>query len=164
MEDLSLHILDVVENSIEANATIIKIKIIEKESIDLLTIEIKDNGRGMDEETISKVLDPFYTTRTTRRVGMGLSLLAQSAKESKGNFEIKSKPGIGTELKADFQYSHIDRKPIGNMNSTIVTLITTHPEINFIYEYQDEENKYILDSREIMKQKNPNSKTQKIQN
>ncbi|NQV17139.1 MAG: ATP-binding protein [Armatimonadetes bacterium] len=152
MEDLSLHILDVVENSIEANASKIVIKITEEKSKDLLVIEIKDNGRGMNRETINKVLDPFYTTRTTRKVGMGLSLLAQAARESNGNFEINSKVGEGTEVKATFQYSHIDRKPIGNMNDTIVTLIISHPEINFIYEYQNEEGNYILDSKEIMKE------------
>ena len=152
MEDLSLHILDVVENSIEANASKIVIKIIEEKSKDSLVIEIKDNGRGMNRETINKVLDPFYTTRTTRKVGLGLSFLAQAAKESNGNFEIYSKVGEGTEVKATFQYSHIDRKPIGNMNDTIVTLIISHPEINFVYEYQDEEGSYVLDSKEIMKE------------
>jgi len=149
MEDLSLHILDVVENSIEANALKIEIKIIEDKHKDLLVIEIKDNGRGMNRETVNKVLDPFYTTRTTRKVGMGLSLLAQASRESNGNFEINSKIGVGTEIKATFQYSHIDRKPIGNMNDTIVTLIISHPEINFIYEHQDDDGKYILDSNEI---------------
>jgi len=152
MEDLSLHILDVVENSIAANASKIVIKIIEEKSKDSLVIEIKDNGRGMNRETINKVLDPFYTTRTTRKVGMGLSLLAQAARESNGDFEIYSKVGEGTEVKATFQYSHIDRKPIGNMNDTIVTLIISHPEINFIYEYRDEEGSCVLDSKEIMKE------------
>ncbi len=151
MEDLSLHILDVVENSITANASKIIIKIREEKEKDLLVIEIKDNGKGMNEETVKKVLDPFYTTRTTRRVGLGLSLLQQAAKESNGDFEINSKPGVGTEIKASFQDSHIDRKPIGDMNSTIVTLITSHPEINFIYEYEDEEGNYVLDSKEILK-------------
>ena len=152
MEDLSLHILDVVENSIEANASKIEIKIVEKKNKDLLIIEIKDNGRGMNKETINKVLDPFYTTRTTRKVGLGLSLLAQAAKESNGDFEINSKPGVGTEVKASFQYSHIDCKPIGDMNDTLVTLIISHPEINFIYEYQNEEGNYILDSNKIKKE------------
>ena len=151
MEDLSLHILDVVENSIEANASKIEIKIMEKKNKDLLTVEIKDNGRGMNKETINKVLDPFYTTRTTRRVGMGLSLLAQAARESNGDFEINSKVGRGTEVKATFQYSHIDRKPIGDMKNTLITLMVSHPEINFIYEYQNEKGNYILDSKEIMK-------------
>ena len=93
MEDLSLHILDVVENSIEANASKITIKIIEQKSKDLLVIEINDNGRGMNKKIINKVLDPFYTTRTTRKVGLGLSLLAQASRESNGNFEINSKIG-----------------------------------------------------------------------
>ncbi len=149
MEDLSLHILDVVENSIEANASKIEIKIVEKKKKDLLAIEIKDNGKGMNKETIKKVLDPFYTTRTTRRVGIGLSLLAQAARESNGNFEINSKVGVGTEVKANFQYSHIDRKPIGDMKNTLITLMVSHPEINFVYEHQDEEENYVLDSNEI---------------
>lgn len=151
MEDLSLHILDVVENSIEANASKIEIKIVEREKKDLLEIEIKDNGRGMNKETVNKVLDPFYTTRTTRRVGMGLSLLAQAARESNGDFEINSKVGRGTEVKATFQYSHIDRKPIGDMKNTLITLMVSHPEINFIYEHQDEDGNYVLDSKEIIK-------------
>ena len=149
MEDLSLHILDVVENSIEANASKIKIKIIEEEKKDLLVVEIKDNGRGMNKETINKVLDPFYTTRTTRRVGMGLSLLAQASKESNGSFEINSEIGIGTNVKATFQYSHIDRKPIGDMKNTLVTLMISHPEINFVYEHQDEEENFTLDSNKL---------------
>ena len=149
MEDLSLHILDVVENSIEANASKIVIKIVEEKSNDLLLVEIKDNGRGMNKKIIDKVLDPFYTTRTTRRVGMGLSLLAQAAKESNGDFEIISKVGVGTEVKANFQYSHIDRKPIGDIKNTLITLMISHPEINFIYEHQDEESNYILDSNEM---------------
>ncbi len=151
MEDLSLHVLDVVENSIAADASKIGIKIIEKKKEDLLIIEINDNGNGMNKETIDKVLDPFYTTRTTRRVGLGLSLLAQAAKESNGDFKIISKPGKGTKVRAGFQLSHIDCKPVGDMNSTIVTLITSHPEINFIYEYQNDEGNYVLDSKEIMK-------------
>ena len=89
MEDLSLHILDIVENSIEAKASKIEIIINEDVKRDLLMIKIKDNGKGMDEETVKKVLDPFFTTRTTRRVGLGLSLLAQATKESNGNFEIE---------------------------------------------------------------------------
>lgn len=122
-----------------------------KKKEDLLIIEINDNGNGMNKETIDKVLDPFYTTRTTRRVGLGLSLLAQAAKESNGDFKIISKPGKGTKVRAGFQLSHIDCKPVGDMNSTIVTLITSHPEINFIYEYQNDEGNYVLDSKEIMK-------------
>ena len=149
MEDLSLHILDVVENSIAAGASKIEIKITEDQASDLLVIEIKDDGRGMDKETLDQVLDPFYTTRTTRRVGMGLSLLAQSAEESNGKFKIVSEVGKGTELKATFQYSHIDRKPMGDLKTTFITLLMSYPEINFIYIHKDDEGIDTLDSNDI---------------
>ena len=149
MEDLSLHILDVVENSIAAGASKIEVKITEDQASDLLVIEIKDDGRGMDKETLDKVLDPFYTTRTTRRVGMGLSLLAQAAEDSNGNFKINSKVGVGTKIKASFQYSHIDRKPIGDMKTTFITLLMSYPEINFIYTHKDDEGISTLDSNNI---------------
>jgi len=149
MEDLSLHILDVAENSIQASATKIEIMITEDKSKDLLVIRIKDNGRGMSEETLCKVLDPFYTTRTTRRVGMGLSLLSQAAKESNGSFEINSVIGEGTEVKASFQYSHIDRKPMGDIKSTLISLMISYPEINIIFVHQDEDGTDIIDSNQL---------------
>ena len=149
MEDLSLHILDVVENSIAAGASKIEIKITEDQATDLLVIEIKDDGRGMDKETLAKVLDPFYTTRTTRRVGMGLSLLAQASEECNGKFEINSKIGEGTEIKASFKYSHIDRKPMGDLKSTFIILITSYPEVNFVYAHQDDDGCNILDSNDL---------------
>lgn len=151
MEDLSLHILDIVENSIEAKASKIEIIINEDVKRDLLTIKIKDNGKGMNEETVKKVLDPFFTTRTTRRVGLGLSLLAQATKESNGNFEIESKVGKGTEIKATFQYSHIDCKPIGNIKDTLTTLLVAHPEIDFKYEYKNAKTKSSLDTGKMGK-------------
>ena len=147
MEDLSLHILDIVENSIGAKASRIKIKVNENMKRNLLTIEIKDNGEGMDEETIKKVLDPFYTTRTTRRVGLGLSLLAQATKESGGNIKIKSIIGKGTSVKAVFQYNHVDRKPLGDIEKTLTTLIVGNPEINFIYEHRRGDVKFKLDTK-----------------
>ncbi len=149
MEDLSLHILDIVENSIRAKASRIEIKVVEDIRKDLLTIEIKDNGQGIDEETIKKVLDPFFTTRTTRKVGLGLPLLSQAARESGGDVEIESKVGRGTRVKATFGYSHIDRKPLGNMEATLTTLIAGNPETDFIYEHKKDELEYRLDTTEI---------------
>ncbi len=149
MEDLSLHILDIVENSIRAKASRIEIKVIEDMAKDLLMIEIKDNGQGIDEETIKKILDPFFTTRTTRKVGLGLPLLSQSARESGGEVEIESKVGRGTKVKATFGYSHIDRKPLGNMETTLITLIAGNPKVDFRYEYKKDELEYRLDTREI---------------
>jgi len=149
MEDLSLHILDIVENSIRAKASTIMIKVVEDIEKDLLTIEIRDNGQGMDEETVKKVLDPFFTTRTTRKVGLGLSLLGQAARESGGNIEIESEPSRGTRVLATFGHSHIDRKPLGNMEATLTTLIVGNPEVDFIYEHKKGELEYRLDTKEI---------------
>ena len=149
MEDLSLHILDIVENSIRAKASRIEIKVVEDTRKDLLTIEIKDNGQGIDEKTIEKLLDPFFTTRTTRKVGLGLPLLSQAARESGGDVQIESKGGRGTRVRATFGYSHIDRKPLGNMEMTLITLITGNPEIDFIYEHKKDELEYRFDTRKI---------------
>ncbi|MCP4259322.1 MAG: ATP-binding protein [Planctomycetes bacterium] len=148
MEDLSLHILDIAENSIAAEARKIEIIITEDREKDLLTIEIKDDGKGMDQKTVKKALDPFFTTRTTRRVGLGLSFLAQAAEESGGKMELKSIPDEGTTTRATFCLSHPDCKPMGDLNETIRTLIVSHPEINFIYEYRKGNSIYRFDTRE----------------
>ncbi len=149
MEDLSLHILDIVENSIRAKASRIEIKVIEDIRKDLLTIEIKDNGQGIDEGTVKRVLDPFFTTRTTRKVGLGLPLLSQAARESGGEVEIESKVGRGTRVKATFGYSHIDRKPLGNMEMTLTALIAGNPEVDFTYEHKKDGLEYRWDTKEI---------------
>jgi hypothetical protein len=149
MEDLSLHILDIAENSIGAKASRIEIIVVEETKNDLLTIEIKDNGRGIEGETMKRVLDPFFTTRLTRKVGLGLPLLSQAAKESGGQLELESKVGVGTEVKATFGYSHIDRKPLGDIGATLTTLIAGNPEVDFIYEHKKDGEEYRLDTREI---------------
>ena len=146
-----MHILDIVENSIKACAKKIEIKITEEKKKDLLTIEIIDDGKGMDEETLKNVLDPFFTTRNTRKVGLGLPLLAQSAEESGGTIKIASKPGQGTKVKATFGYSHIDRKPLGDVYESLKVLIAANPDINFVYEYQKDEVNYHLDTKGIKK-------------
>ncbi len=147
MEDLSLHILDIVENSVAAEANKIEIRITEDKKNDLLSVEIIDNGIGMDEETKNKVLDPFYTSKTVRRFGLGLPLLSESAKAANGQLSIESKKGEGTKVKADFQYTHIDRKPLGDMGQTIITLIIGNPEIDLIYVHKKNSHTYILDTR-----------------
>jgi len=148
MEDLSLHILDIAENSIAAAARRIEIKIDEDRDKDLLTIEIIDDGKGMDRNALKKALDPFFTTRTTRKVGLGLSFLAQAAKESGGRIELNSKPQEGTTVKATFRLSHPDCKPMGDINETIGTLVAAHPEIDFIYEHREDNSIYRFDTRE----------------
>lgn len=148
MEDLSLHILDIAENSISASAKRIEIRIDEDETNDLLTIEIKDDGKGMDEQSLQKVLDPFFTTRTTRRVGLGLSLLAQAARETDGTIELDSKNGEGTTVKASFRFSHPDRKPMGDIDETLRTLVVGHSGIDFLYEHKKNNSIYRFDTRE----------------
>ena len=152
MEDLSLHILDIVENSVAARADTIEIRISEDEKKDLLSIEIIDNGAGMDEETVKKALDPFYTTRTVRRFGFGLPLLSEAAKAANGHLSIKSKKGEGTKIKADFQYSHIDRQPLGDIGQTIVILIIGNPEIDLLYVHKKNSHTYSLDTKKIRAQ------------
>jgi signal transduction histidine kinase len=149
MEDLSLHILDIAENSISGSAKRIEIRINEDQEKDVLTIEIKDDGKGMDAQTRQKALDPFFTTRTTRRVGLGLPLLAQAARETEGTIQLDSKPGRGTTVKATFRYSHPDRKPMGDIHETIRTLVVGHPEIDFLYEHKKKDSVYRFDTREI---------------
>ncbi len=148
MEDLSLHILDIAENSINGSARTIEIIIDEDRDKDLLTIEIKDDGKGMDQKTLKKALDPFFTTRKTRRVGLGLSFLAQAAEESGGKIELKSIPNEGTTTKATFRLSHPDCKPMGDINLTIRTLVVAHPEINFVYEHHKDDSIFRFDTRE----------------
>jgi len=149
VEDISLHILDIVENSIRAHAKKIEIRIIGDKKRDLLNIEIIDDGEGMDENTVKNVLDPFFTTRNTRKIGLGLPLLAQSAEESGGIVRIKSKPGKGTKVKATFGYSHIDRRPFGDIGKSLSVLITANPDINFIYDHKENGTSYHLDTKEL---------------
>ncbi len=131
MEDISLHILDIVENSITAKAKNIKIKMVKKK--DYLIVGIEDDGIGMSEETIKRCLDPFFTTKG-KRVGLGVPLLYQACKETGGDLKIESKEGKGTKIRARFKLSHIDCKPLGNMGETLKVLKVANPDINFIYD------------------------------
>jgi nitrogen-specific signal transduction histidine kinase len=130
----------------------IEIRIDEDRARDLVAIEIKDDGKGMDEQTVKKALDPFYTTRTTRRVGLGLSLLAQAAEESEGTFDLSSSPGKGTTVNATFRLSHPDCKPMGDIVQTMQVLIMSHPEIDFLYEHKSDNSTYRFDTREVRKE------------
>ncbi len=154
MEDLSLHILDIAENSVAANANRIEIRISEDIKKDFLSIEVIDNGVGMDKEILEKALDPFYTSKTVRRFGFGLSFLSEAAKAANGRLSIKSKKGKGTRIRADFQHSHIDRQPLGDIGQTILTLIIGNPEIDFIFVHKKADHVYRLDTRKIKTQLN----------
>jgi anti-sigma regulatory factor (Ser/Thr protein kinase) len=149
MEDLSLHILDVAENGVTAGADLVRITVTEDLKADRLDITIEDNGRGMDAEFLRRVLDPFVTTRTTRKVGLGLSLFQQSAQEAGGDLRIESTPGKGTKVTAFMSHSHIDRKPMGNLAETVVTLVEGNPGVDFVYRHRKNGGEYLLDTREI---------------
>jgi len=149
VQDLSLHILDIVENSLAAGARRVEIRIEEDLPADRMTIEIVDDGCGMDEEMVKRALDPFFTTKTTRRVGLGLPFLAEACRMSNGQLCLQSCPGRGTTVRATFQRSHIDRKPLGNMGDTLITLIVGHPEVDLFYEHRKDGAYFSLDTREI---------------
>ena len=149
MEDISLHILDIAENSLAAGATCVKISITEETGQDLFTVTIEDNGKGMTPEFVGKALDPFCTTRTTRKVGLGLSLLAQAARETGGDIRIRSVAGEGTTVTADFRPGHIDMKPLGNIADTVVTLIAGNPQADFLFSCRRGDRSYRLDTQEI---------------
>jgi hypothetical protein len=149
LRELSLHILDIAENGITAGADCIQIEVNEKRAEDLLTIVIEDNGRGMPADKFQNPTDPFITTRKTRRVGLGLSLLAAAAERCEGNMAIDTKPGRGTRVEASFRYSHIDRAPIGDMAATITTLIMGNAQIDFVYTHIIDNNEFVLDTRQL---------------
>jgi hypothetical protein len=149
MRELSLHILDVVENGIAAGGNCIWITVEEDDKADQLKITIRDNGRGMPIEKLQRINDPFITSRTTRRVGLGLSLLAAAAERCQGTVRVDTAPGKGTEVEATFRHSHIDRAPLGDMAATITTLIIGNPGIDFVYSHRIHGEEFRLDTREI---------------
>ena len=153
MKELSLNVLDITENSVKAGATLISIELTEEKS--LLSITVTDNGCGMSEDTVRTVTDPFYTTRTTRRVGLGIPLFKFAAEQTGGGITIKSKQktdGVedhGTVVNAIFHTDHIDFTPLGDIISTLVTLIQGHPDIDFAFTHKTERGVVELDTREL---------------
>lgn len=149
MRELSLHILDIVQNSLAAKAGYINVIVNEDYTRDTFTIEIKDDGCGMTEADVMRAVDPFYTTRKTRKVGLGLSLLKANAEACKGGLTVTSSPGIGTTIQASFQQSHIDRPPLGDMASTIMALLGGYPNVEFFYEHRCGENIFKFSTKEV---------------
>jgi anti-sigma regulatory factor (Ser/Thr protein kinase) len=149
LKEISLHILDVAENAISAGAKTIEIGILVNSKTDLLQINIKDDGKGMDAETVKRIQDPFYTTRTTRKIGLGIPLFKAAAEASGGSLTIKSTIGEGTEVTAIFQNSHIDRMPIGDLPGTLLSLLIGSPEITWKMIYAKDEHKFELDTNAV---------------
>lgn len=149
MRELALHILDIAENSISAGASQIRIVVDEQIKQDILEIIIEDNGKGMDKETVDKITDPFITSRTTRKVGLGIPFFKAAAEACEGSFRIESQPGVGTIVKARFCHSHIDRMPIGDIIGTFITLLIGTPEVHWLFEYKMDDRGFIFDDEPI---------------
>lgn len=152
MLTLADHILDIAENSVRADAKLIEVSIDEDSQNDLLTIEIKDDGHGMGQDVLNKVLDPFYTTKTVRRVGLGLPLLRDAACRSGGTFHLESQENSGTTVKATFGLRHLDRQPLGAIINTIIILIISNSQVDFFYKHRHNDRRFELDTREIRKE------------
>ena len=150
LEDLSQHVLDIAENSVAADATEVLVEISESRKQNTLRMTVQDNGRGMAPDFLERVTDPFTTTRTTRRVGMGLPFLKQSAELCGGDFRLTSTPGVGTKTEARFRYDSIDRPPLGDMPATIMALFMGHPEIDWTYRHLVEDEMFALTTVELI--------------
>lgn len=151
MKEISLHILDIVQNSIHAEASQVQIDINELVHNDKLILSVTDNGYGMDEEKLKNVLDPFFTTKN-KKTGLGIPLLRQHAEQTGGGLIIESEPGRGTKIEAVFGLAHLDRQPMGNISETMTSLIRMNSGIRFIYTHRVDDKNFVLDTREIEKE------------
>lgn len=149
MRELSLNVLDIAQNSIAAGASLITIAVTEESAADRLVITVEDDGRGMTAEQLQKVRDPFYTTRTTRKVGMGIPLFRMAAEMTGGSLDIRSEPGKGTVVTAVFTLSHIDRMPLGDIQGTVTALIRLNPQLDFRYIQAVDGASFELDTRHL---------------
>lgn len=149
MTELSLHILDIMQNSIAAGASLVRLDLIEDIQADLLEFTITDNGKGMSPELLATVTDPFTTSRSTRKVGLGIPLLKAAAEATGGGISIRSTVGKGTAVTARFGYSHIDRQPLGDMAETMLGLLTSYEAVDFVYHHRVNTAEYTLDTREM---------------
>lgn len=149
MNDLSLHIIDIIQNSLSAGASLISITVKELEPDNLMVIEITDNGKGMTAKQVESLDDPFFTSRTTRRVGMGIPLFRDSARQSGGDLAVYSEPGQGTTVKATFELDHIDRPPLGDVANTVILMVAANPEKDFRFSYIFNDKVYMFDTIEV---------------
>ena len=149
MRELSLNILDIAQNSIVAGASLTEIVVREDTEKKELLIGIYDNGKGMTPQQVENVRDPFFTTRTTRKVGMGIPLFRFAAEMTGGSFEIESAVGVGTKVRAYFKTDHLDFTPIGDMTSTMISLITMNLHIDFVYRRKIDNKEFTVDTRQL---------------
>jgi len=149
MIEISLHIIDIVENSVRAGADLVVIDLSEEKEDSTLAIQILDNGRGMDEDMQRAVLDPFITTKDKKRVGLGLSMMKEAARKTGGDLTIHSIPDQGTSVEAVFHSNHIDRQPLGDLVEMMIVLLTAHPQTEFQINYHGEREEFSWHSSRI---------------
>ena len=149
MREISLHILDIVHNSIAAGADLIEVLITEDTKDNIFSVVIRDNGKGMDKELLESVIDPFTTSRSTRKVGLGIPLFKLAAENTGGSFLIKSEVGKGTEVTANFVHNSIDRQPLGDIAETMLGLFSSYEYIDFVYKHKLDENEFSVSTEEI---------------
>ncbi|MDO4287950.1 MAG: ATP-binding protein [Eubacterium sp.] len=149
MKELALHILDITQNSVRAGARVIRLTIDEAVLENRLTITVEDDGSGIPPEILPEITNPFVTSRTTRRVGLGLPLFKSAAEGCGGSFDIQSEVGVGTRVSASFEYDNIDRMPLGNMPDTVITMLMSFGEAELVYLHRYNQKTFAFDSREI---------------
>jgi hypothetical protein len=149
MDEISSHIIDIVANSVTAKASCVTVEVIKDTTNNLLSLHIKDDGTGMDEVTIERVLDPFYTTKVGKKVGLGVPLLKGTAETTGGTFRLSSAVGKGTEIFATFELNHPDLPPLGNLRDTMLILVVGNPDTDFRFYVRDDGRDFILDTKEI---------------
>jgi len=156
MREIALHLLDIAENSVAANAKNIMLAVCENLQGDQLTASVIDDGKGMSAEMAASVVDPFVTSRTTRKVGLGIPLFKTAAEACNGKLVINSEIGKGTRLDVEFQHSHIDRMPLGDLPCTMLTLFVAYPQIHWLFDYSvipasgKSEEKFVFDTQPVM--------------
>ena len=149
MRELSLNVMDIAQNSVTANASLITITVNESDKDDFLDIFIEDNGKGMTKEQVQSVIDPFFTTRKTRKVGLGIPLFKMAAEQTGGYLTIESEVGIGTKVHAHFVKSSVDMTPLGDINSTVKILIQCNPCLDFVFNHSTDNGEFTLDTRKL---------------
>ena len=149
MKELALHILDLLQNSVEAGASRVRIDITEDAVTDRLVVEVRDDGKGMQPDLLDRVLDPFVTTRRTRRLGLGLPLLAAAARQAGGELTVESSPGQGTTITASFGLTHLDRAPLGDMAATLIAILAANPQLKLHYRHRRDGGEALFDTEAI---------------
>lgn len=148
MKELSLHIMDILQNSLGADAKVIRLDVEEDKILDILLIRVEDDGKGMTKEELKRVQDPFYTTKREIGVGLGIPMFKWSAEHCDGSFAMESVPGKGTVIEAIFSLSHIDRPPLGDLAGVVLGMVVSNPDVRFVIRYKGA-GEFFLDSQEI---------------